>query len=501
MNKDILIVGAGISGLSAGCYARMNGYNTNIFEMHDIPGGLCTAWERKGYKFDISMHMLTGSVSGPFHRMWEELGVIRNFRFHFHDHISLVEGMGRKLNFYTDRDRLEKDMLAISPADREVIGQFTRLIFGPDMMNAASLKPRKLNNMMDRVRMFFAILPLIRVFTRYKNETIQQFASRFRDPFLQQAVRFFIDAPGWPMIGFPMVALAGFVKNGVTEAGAPLGGSQQVINHLAGTFTKMGGEIFYGKRVKDLIVEQDRVSGIILENGEEHRAGQVIWAGDGHTLVFDILGGRYMDERIRNMYDTWIPVKPIVHVMIGVDMDLSKEPHRMVLEADEPVTVGGKEHRWLSVLHHCFDRSMAPEGKSAVEVWYDTEFDFWPDLRKNIKAYKAEKKRIADYTIAQLEKRWPGFASRVEVVDIPTPATYHRYTGNWKGSPDGWYVTTENMRAQEPVRTLPGLSGMQMVGQWTAPFTGTVIASLTGRQAVQLLCKQDGKTFRTNFIS
>ena len=41
--ETIIIVGAGISGLAAGCYAQMNGYRTRIFEMHNQPGGLCTA--------------------------------------------------------------------------------------------------------------------------------------------------------------------------------------------------------------------------------------------------------------------------------------------------------------------------------------------------------------------------------------------------------------------------------------------------------------------------
>ena len=65
MEKKVLIAGGGIAGLSAGCYALMNGFDTSIFEMHSIPGGLCTAWERKGYRFDLSMHFLTGSCSGP----------------------------------------------------------------------------------------------------------------------------------------------------------------------------------------------------------------------------------------------------------------------------------------------------------------------------------------------------------------------------------------------------------------------------------------------------
>ena len=48
MEKSIIITGAGIAGLSAGCYGQMNGYRTQIFEMDTKPGGLCTSWKRKG---------------------------------------------------------------------------------------------------------------------------------------------------------------------------------------------------------------------------------------------------------------------------------------------------------------------------------------------------------------------------------------------------------------------------------------------------------------------
>ena len=109
-----------------------------------------------------------------------------------------------------------------------------------------------------------------------------------------------------------------------------------------------------------------------------------------------------------------------------------------------------------------------------------------------------EKKRIADLTIAELDKRWPGFAAQIEVVDVPTPATYVRYTGNWQGSPDGWYITPENMMKHAMLRKLPGLSGFYMVGQWTRPYSGTVMAALSGRQLIQLLCKEGGISFVTS---
>ncbi|MDP4223533.1 MAG: NAD(P)/FAD-dependent oxidoreductase [Bacteroidota bacterium] len=497
MEKNIIIVGAGISGLSAGCYAQMNGYRTSIYEMNKVPGGLCAAWQRKGYTFDISMHMLTGSVSGPIYRMWKELGVAGNFEFHSHDHISQIEGMGKKLVFSTDRKKLEEQMLAISPEDAKLIKEFTDIIFGPDMMNAYTLKPAELQNLWDKLRIIPFILPLMRTFSRYNRVTIQQFAARFKDPFLREAVRFFVDAPGWPMVQFPMTAMAGFVKAGVTEAGAPLGGSQKVAFHIADLYKRLGGEIYCNNRVTDLIIENDRAAGIRLKDGSEHRADSIIWAGDGHTLIFDILGGKYMNDRIRNMYEKWIPVKPIVHVMIGVNMDLSNEPHRIIFEPDEPVTIAGREYRWITVLHHCFDKSMAPEGKSAVEAWFDTEYEYWEELAGDRGKYNAEKQRIADYVIRQLEKRWPGFTSQVEVTDVPTPATYVRYTGNWKGSPDGWYLTPDNMNQMDPQRSLPGLEGLQMAGQWTGTFTGTVIAALSGRQIIQLMCRKEGKKFVT----
>jgi phytoene dehydrogenase-like protein len=214
-------------------------------------------------------------------------------------------------------------------------------------------------------------------------------------------------------------------------------------------------------------------------------------------LIFDILGGRSVDDTIRRMYDEWTPVKPVVHVCLGVARDMSGQPARLGFELDQPITVAGEERRWLSVLHHSFDPTMAPEGKSAVEVWYPCRYDYWQQLAQDRGRYEAEKQRIAELTIAELDRRWPGFRAQVEVVDVPTPATYVRYTGNWQASPDGWYITTDNMRTR-PLRGLPGLAGLRLAGQWTAPFTGTVIAALTGRQAIQLLCRQDRKRFATS---
>jgi phytoene dehydrogenase-like protein len=499
MERSVVIVGAGIAGLSTGCYARMNGYKTTIFEMHSIPGGLCTAWKRKGYTFDISMHAVFGSKAGPFHQMWRELGVVnKDQRFHYHDEVMRIESGGKALSVCTDPRRLEEQMLALSPADARLTIELVRLLFGRDMMGALSLKPAEMAGPLDTLKMLAAVLPLIGTMRKYGKLTVQEFAQRFQDPFLRDAVRIAFDSPGWPMPKFPMVNLAGGLNIAVSEAGVPLGGSQGVVFRMAETYQKLGGEIHYKSRVKDLIVENDRAVGVRLEDGTEHRADLVVWAGDGHTVIFDILGGRYLDDQVRSMYSDWTPVVSPVQVMLGVARDLSQEPHLIVFEAENPITIAGEEHRWLHFLHRCFDPSMAPPGKSVAEVWYATPYEYWEELARDRVRYEEEKKRIADVTIAELDKRWPGFASQVEVVDVPTPATYVRYTGNWRGSPDGWYLTTENMKKLTPLRSLPGLSGFHMVGQWTMPYAGVPGSALSGRQLIQLLCNQSGRPFVTS---
>jgi phytoene dehydrogenase-like protein len=495
-DKSIVIVGGGIAGLSAGFYARLNGYKATVLEMHNIPGGLCTAWKRKGYTFDISMHMLTGSRSGPFHTMWQELGVMESRQFHYHDEMCTVESGDKKLSYCTDAARLEGQMVALSPSDAELSRAFCRLVGGPGLMNAASLKPAEMSGFFDNLGPMMKVLPLLGTFRRYGRLTLQEFAARFSDPFLREAVRMFLDGPGWPMVRMPMVGLAGFLRSSVSEAGVPIGGSQQVMFAIAERFKKLGGELRLRKRVTGIIVESDRAVGVRLADGSELRADEVIWAADGRTLIFDLLGGRYVDERIRTMYEKWTPVQSVVQVCLGVARDMTKEPARVTFRLDKPIAVAGREFPWLGVIHHSFDPSMAPAGKSAVEVWYASDHGYWEKLAADRPQYDAEKQRIADATIAALEKRWPGFRQQVEVIDVATPATYRRYTGNWQGSPDGWYITPENMRAN-PVLFLPGLSGLHMAGQWTAPFTGTVIAALTGRQTIQLLCRMDRRRFTT----
>ena len=337
MQKSMIIVGAGISGLSTGFYAQMNGFKTSIFELHKMPGGLCTAWTRKGYTFDLSMHILANSKRGPFKKMWDELGVTVDQEFYYHDNKEVVEGIGKKIDLCLDRERLEEQMLVISPDDAGLIKEFVSLFFGPGVTDLISIEAPELTGIFGKTKMALSMIPLIGLFRKYGKVSLQEFAARFKNPFLERAIRCLVDSPGWPMPKYPMIAMAGFARSGVADSGYPLGGSLKVMLKIAKNYKKLGGEIHYKNRVIDVLIENDKAVGIRLEDGSVHKADIVVWAGDGHRLIFDILGGKYMNDGIREMYETWTPVKPMVHVMFGVDMDLSREPARFTLEIDRPI--------------------------------------------------------------------------------------------------------------------------------------------------------------------
>ncbi len=103
----------------------MNGYRTQIFEMHTIPGGLCTSWKRKGYQIDGCIEYWMGSGPGTnFYHFWEELGAVQGRTIIHHEEWARVEGAGGKvLVFYTDMDRLEQHIKELAPEDKDVINE------------------------------------------------------------------------------------------------------------------------------------------------------------------------------------------------------------------------------------------------------------------------------------------------------------------------------------------------------------------------------------------
>jgi phytoene dehydrogenase-like protein len=496
MGKSIIIIGAGIAGLSAGCYGQMNGYYTQIFEMHDKPGGLCTSWQREKYTFDLCIHWLVGSAPGSgFYHIWQELGALPGQKIVNNDEFYRVEGAdGRAVDIYSNIDRLERHLLKVAPEDAAVIKEATRSMRHFTKFDMSPGKAPELSNAFDGMKMIFKMLPFFGEFRKWGRLTMGEFAERFKNPLLQDAWRRFLPSEISAMA--ILITMAGFHQK---TQGYPIGGSLMFAKAIEKRYLSLGGAVHYTSPVSKILVKNDRAVGVKLADGSEHRADYVISAADGYTTIFKMLGGKYVNDTIRGYYRELPIFQPLVFIGLGVKRSFADFPQLstgLLLQLEKPVMIGGQQHDWMVVRIHNFDPTLAPKGKTAITVMLQSNYRYWESLQKDVKKYRAEKKKMAKMVIGALDKRFPGLASQVEVTDVATPTTFKRYTGNWQGSFEGWLPTPKTMMLRMS-KTLPGLDSFYMVGQWIQPGGGLPTGAITGRQVTEIICKRDKRPFVT----
>ncbi|UCD98739.1 MAG: NAD(P)/FAD-dependent oxidoreductase [Chloroflexota bacterium] len=496
--KSIIIIGGGIAGLSAGCYAQMNGYRSRIFEMHNLPGGLCTAWERKGYVFDGCIHYLFGSGEGkPFNSMWQELGVVQGRKFINHEEYQQVTDGERTLIVYADPDRLQAHMTELSPSDAKLVESFCDGVrrFATFDLAAMYKVPRPLMGLMDWLDFGGKNIAFAPALAKWALQSSRDFADKFQDPFLRQAVAQMFSWEEAPvMMGMMLLA---FMHLG--NAGFPVGASLEFARSLEQRYIELGGEIHYESQVEKILVENGRAAGVRLYNDEVHNADLIISAADGRGTIFDMLEGGYTNRKIHRMYDGHLPTHQMCQVSMGVKRDLSSEPHWVTYLLNEPILLAGEEHHQIGVKHYCFDPSLAPQGKSVIELIVRTNYAYWQRIYGR-RVYDTEQSQVSDIILGHLEKWYPGIKEDIEFVDEATPLSYERYTGNWMGATTGWLLTKETipMMIIGVPRTLPGLKDFFLAGHWVEPGGTVTLAAVSGKNVIQMICEQDNKSFKTS---
>jgi phytoene dehydrogenase-like protein len=496
MEKSIIIIGAGIAGLSAGIYGRANGYKTTIYELHDKPGGLCTSWKRKGYTFNGCIHWLVGSArGGGMNRMWRELGALDDTGIVDHDEFIRVENNeGKQFVLYTNIDRLEQHMKELSPRDTGHTEELIRILKKFCRFGSTAGDMFEEKGLLSKVGAGIKMMPYFRDLMKYSKISIKEFAGGFEDPFLRDAFEQCFGLPDFPLMGLLMTIA--WMHN--RDAGYPVGGSLEFSRRIEKNYLNLGGEIKYKSPVEKVLVEDGRAVGIRLKDGTEQRVDYVISAADGHGTIFDMLDGKYINEQIEGWYRDLPIFRGNVQVSIGTKRDLSDEPPMLLFPLEESIYVAEEKRERMTYHHYCYDPTLAPKTKSVVLVIFDSDYEYWKKLSADSAAYKSEKKRIADAVISILDKRWKGFTKDVEVVDVATPLTTERYTGNWKGSMEGWLVSKETMKmmfGKGMPKTLPGLDNFFMAGQWVEPGGGLPPSAQSGRKVIGMICKEDGKPF------
>ena len=493
----VIIIGAGIAGLSCGCYLQMNGIQTEILEAGELPGGLCTSWKRGHYWFDGCLRWLMGAqplADGPsvFHQMWRELGAIAGRKVFVFDNIFHIEGAnGQSLAVPANLDKLALELKRFSPEDSHLIDRLIR-----DARRCVTLEPLKkpieLMPRRDRIRVGLRYLPIVPVVLRWKNLLLSDYLARYKNPFLRKTLQVMTGSE--QMSALVLVMVLAFRAR--QDTGFVAGGSWDFAMGIADRYRKLGGTFRYNAKVTRIHTRDNRAIGVQCEDGASIPASTVVSCADGYTTIFEMLEGRYVDKRIRFLYEQCDTFTALIQISLGVKITFPGAPHTLNLVLPEPLQVEDQmSHDSFEVESFDASSGLCAEGTTVITVRLPARYQYWLDLKKNDpRRYRTEKKSVLRKVIAVLDKRFPGLARNIERFDVATPATFVRYTHNWRASYEGW-LPTPRLLGRRILYTLRGLENFYMAGHWVIPGGGLPSAALSGRDVAQMICAQNGKAF------
>ncbi len=496
MRRSIAIIGAGMGGLAAGIYGQLNGYDTQIFEMHTRPGGQAASWKRKGYTFDACIHHFFGCEPGlRVSQLWRELGAMPRELAAQEEITAVVSPDGKMLIDFYDPEKLRKALVDISPADSKTIDQYIGAI---NLFSRYKLYDTMLGmSIWTMIKRFPALLSM----QKWTRLNLRSYAERFSDPFLKRAFALLLYSNPETPAFLHLIWQAGGLKRDIQW---PIGGAGELVKSIERRYLGLGGKVHYNSRVAKILVENDKAVGLKLVDGTEHGADIVISDADGRKTILDMLEGKYINDTIRGYCAPITDEVPFaVDIFLGVNRDLSREPSSLVILLKQPVVIANHKYESIEMQLYGFDRTMAPSGKGTIKVELPASYAYWKQLYNDREKYKQEKEKVATQIIQILGSHFQGIQEQVEVIDVTTLMTWERYMGGsqgWFNLPNRKFDFSlrEDTSDKNFKTTLPGLSNFYLVGIWATMMASLFNNANSGKTIIRRICRQEKKKFVTS---
>ncbi len=491
---DVVVIGAGIGGLTCGAFLAKEGLSVLLAEQHSKPGGCCTSFKRKGFTFDTGIEDLAGAErGGMLNNILEELGL--KDEIEFIELTSPTKIIGSDYDVLsTPLEGLAKELKRMFPGEGMTIDTFVQDCKAviSEMMALAEPAPDLLGfgGKMGLMVKFLLKSPKLR---RYGGKSYSQaLVESFKEPKLRAILGSRVDCDtGWaattPMmiVGFPAFQY-------------PKGGAQALADVLARGVTKHGGDLALKTLVKKIVVEDGKATGVELGDGTMVRSRYVVSNADGRQTFLKLIGEQYLSPKLaKELRETRLTCSVFL-VSLGVDIDLKAmgfDGTTIVYNRCDSIDDiwGGDTDKcsiWIK-MHSLRDPSQAPEGMATVQIMTLFPYDYmsyWKRKKDGTrgKEYTELKEALADKLIASAEAIIPQLSKHIVCKDIATPLTFERYTLNSEGASHGWFpLPGAKMRSQKtPFKNL------YQAGHWTFPGAGIFAVVLSGRNAAKLVLRE-----------
>jgi prolycopene isomerase len=488
----IIVIGAGLGGLGAACQLAYLEKKVLLLEKHNVPGGFATSFVRGRFEFEGALHELsdlgTETNQGSLYRFLERLGVIPDklqfkqvpefYRSVFLDGYDVTMPIG--VEEYTDK------LIELFPSEKKGIEDFME-------MCKAVLEGIKF---IVRKRGRYSAAEVLKEhpwLARVSGLTLAEvFEKFFTDKRLMALV-----AQLWGYLGLPpyrvnayafLAMLITYLKFG---AAFPMGRSHAFTSAMVKSFEELGGEVRYNALVDRILVENGRVRGVELLNGDIYLCDAVISNVNPICTTMKMLPEEIVPESYKKQiyapeigpsgFSVYIglnaPYKELgfnAHETFINETDDLKQAYDTFTKLDPP------KYLVAACYNHVY-KDISPTGTTQLVLTTLQMGKLWqsvsPDQYYHIKDYIADKMvEMVKDTIC------PNIRDYIEVAEAATPLTYYRYSKNLEGAIYGY---TQDILDGPTLRlkSRGSIPGLYQVGAWTNIGGGFSSSILSGRIA------------------
>ena len=484
---DAIVIGAGLGGLSAAAAFARQGYKVLVLEQHRVPGGYASSFTRPGgFVFDVSLHSTTvdlregvpNLISGfpeiqditfvPHRTLYRAIYPEHDIRVPHRDVPGYIQIL--KANFPDDAaaiDGIFSDMQGLA----DEVQRFSQAQGQVDMSTFPQTFPHLFKNF---ARTWGAML-----------------ADRVTNPKLAGVL-----SGLWGYFGLPPSKLSSIYYAlpfmGYLASGGyyPIGTSQKISNALVGLIRKNGGEVKLNTRVAKILTREHAAYGVRTADGAEYLGRAVVSNANAIDTFNRMLDEQeFLKDQLARMeqlsvsyssFLVWLGLKTDLVRQVGLEESEIFYTSGYDVEAEyQAILAGGlsDDTGFGLLVYDNLSPDLSPPGKNTLNIVVPQGFDYWKKFEADYfqgkkDAYTQEKVRLADRLIDRVEATLlPGLRNAIEVVEVATPLTNLRYTGNPRGAIYGWDQTVDNSGSRRFPQTTP-IKNLYLAGAWTFPGHG-----------------------------
>ena len=471
MKEKIVIIGAGIAGLSLANKLLSKGYQVTLVEKNNEVGGLCSGYFVNGHYIDACIHWLMGTnKNSDLYKYWSEVGAFNSeLKFISLPTLGSYEYQNTTITFYRDIEKTRKELLDLSPKDEKNINLFIDSVkqMAVVMGLVQGYKDRDYKKSLRKIKKYPHIIKSM----RYSKE---EYASRFTHP----AIRFALQncQTGYNNMFFFLDLYGLFIKD---NADVPSGGAYYMVQRMKDKFLSLSGELLLNTQALELVVNKRKIS--ILKTDKGDIVGdRFVSCLDANYTLSHLSNNKYKvrrfikaeknieNEPISSCYNLYITVKGD---MSDIDVPTGLNIH--------PIKVGDHFTDFLLVRPYHFDSCFIKDNKTVVSLFIDQnhhDYQYFKSL--NEEEYQKEINNINLSLINAFIERYPQFKDKVEILDYFSPVELEKRTNSKYGAIQAYSFTNKSMFHiyNGKVR---GLKNFYLCSQWNRSIGGTPTALLT----------------------